>query len=144
MALCLADSLLVNEGLNPVDLKARFLTWWCYGYNCSFRFDKERKDQRAFGMGDTVKEALRHYIDSDATAELVKGMRPNSSGNGTIMRLCPIPIYYCDELDFAIKNSALQSYSTHEGDEAADCSMILGYLTWKALNYQGNEGSSIK
>ena len=42
------------------------------------------------------------------------------AGNGAIMRLAPVPIYWADDLDQALAMSRLQSSVTHNVSEALD------------------------
>jgi len=95
MALCLADSLLANRGeFHPRDLRLRFALWRGHGYNNAFGLDEGRRahwgNLGSCGLGgcvgDAHEEFKRRPCDYTATGTL------RSSGNGTIMRLAPVPI----------------------------------------------------
>jgi len=129
MALCLADSLLVNRGFNALDLRLRFLNWWQFGYNSAFRMDMERR--KAFpcgsvGLGGNIGESLSEFLD--AQDEYTKTGSQLTSGNGSLMRLAPCAIFFREDLQKALMVAEQQSKTTHHGDEAAECCRLLAYL----------------
>lgn len=84
MALCLAESLLERRGLDPVDQLERYLRWWRGGHLSS--------TGRCFDIGNQTRRAL-------ATFERTRSPQPADpdpelAGNGSIMRLAPVPIAY--------------------------------------------------
>mmetsp|Transcript_10851 Transcript_10851/g.9376 ORF Transcript_10851/g.9376 Transcript_10851/m.9376 type:complete len:235 (+) Transcript_10851:551-1255(+) len=56
------------------------------------------------------------------------------NGNGSIMRLAPIPIAFSHDLDGCLKAAKEQSYTSHNGEEASECSRLLSFLCWHFLN----------
>ena len=42
-----------------------------------------------------------------------------NNGNGSLMRLAPIPVAYCDDLEKGMEYSGKQSLTTHNGVEAS-------------------------
>ena len=58
----------------------------------------------------------------------------NVSGNGSIMRLCPVPILYHDDEALALEVSAKQSLVTHQGKEAAECCRLMAHLILRGLH----------
>ena len=54
MALCLADSLLADGGLDQRDLMARFVRWWQCG--------ERSATGRCFDIGNTTRAALQRFI----------------------------------------------------------------------------------
>lgn len=84
MALCLADSLLEKGMLDQTDLMERFVRWWRHGENAS--------TGRCFDIETTTANALAKF---EATGNPVAGsIDPRSAGNGSIMRLAPVAIFY--------------------------------------------------
>ena len=102
MALCLADSLIHKNTLDLIDIRERFLAWFCNGYNNPFRLDEKRKNKRSVGLGRTCKDSLRHFIETKGKAEYMESPKKNQDGNGTIMRLAPVPIFYHNDLNKSI------------------------------------------
>ncbi len=141
MALCLADSLILCGGLNNVDLRTRFLRWWLCGYNNGFRFDQTRADKRSIGLGLTIANSFAECINKgEITDETKVGDSRTTNGNGSIMRLSPLPIFYHDDWRRAAELSARQSLTTHRGEEAADCCRLLAFLIAKAMRCPRTRG----
>ena len=59
---------------------------------------------------------------------------PYSAGNGSLMRLAPIPMHFAGRPDDAIAMSGLSSRTTHGADEAIDACRYFGGLLVGALN----------
>ena len=125
MGLCLADSLLVNDGkLDPYDLMNRFVAWWGGGYDNAFRYNKTPR--HSVGLGGNISWAIKSYLinptdKTDAGDE-------NTSGNGSIMRNAAIPICFYDNYDLARENARNQSLTTHQGIQAKECCNLLTYI----------------
>ena len=99
MGLCLADTLLTCGHVDPIDLRKRFCMWWYLGYNNAFRYDEKwRKNKttngRSVGLGGQIGYSLKCFLE-EPTVEYAYG-DPNMSGNGSIMRLAPLPLFYRD------------------------------------------------
>jgi len=81
MALCLAESLIECGEFDPADQMRRYVRWYREGYLSS--------NGRCFDIGNTVRNALNRF---ETTGEPFSGSTsPNSAGNGSLMRLAPIP-----------------------------------------------------
>lgn len=82
MALCIADSLLVNHGYDSYDIMRRFTAWVDEGY-------RTYDNRPAVDVGGQTLRAIRDFehhpiiFENDTT---------ESAGNGAIMRLAPIII----------------------------------------------------
>eukprot|EP00443_Scrippsiella_acuminata_P038749 CAMPEP_0115244612 /NCGR_PEP_ID=MMETSP0270-20121206/40074_1 /TAXON_ID=71861 /ORGANISM="Scrippsiella trochoidea, Strain CCMP3099" /LENGTH=346 /DNA_ID=CAMNT_0002659747 /DNA_START=60 /DNA_END=1098 /DNA_ORIENTATION=- len=132
MGLCLADSLLVCGGYDGSDIRLRFWNWWNRGYNNTFRLDEERS--ASVGLGGNVSLSLlvmTQSRDQDLKPRF-EGLG-DDAGNGSVMRLAPVPIYFHSDLDLAIRASAESSYTTHPGPSAADACAFLGFLICRAI-----------
>ena len=104
MALCLAESLLECDGFDPVDQIQRYTRWWREGYLSS--------TGRCFDIGNTVRRALMCF---EETGEPFPGPAdPWSAGNGSIMRLAPVPMFYFRDPELAIEMAAQSSGTTTE------------------------------
>ena len=124
MALCLAESLIECGGFDPRDQMERYVRWWKQGYMSS--------NGRCFDIGNTVSAALRHF---QRTGEPLAGSTdPNTAGNGSIMRLAPVPMFYLNQPEVAIEQSGESSRTTHGAQTAVDACRYLGGLLVGAIN----------
>ena len=119
MALCLAQSLLYCEGFDPENQMNRYCNWMHYGIPSS--------TGTAFDIGNTVRQAL---IDYEATGNPYSGsLDPKTAGNGSLMRLAPVAIYYYPKLDEMIHYAGESSKTTHGAKEAVEaCQLFAEYL----------------
>ena len=119
MALCLATSLLESGGFNPLDQMRRYLRWFREGYLSS--------TGECFDIGGTTREALVRF---ERTGEPYCGPTDSrSAGNGSLMRLAPVPMFCADDAREAIDRSADSSRTTHGAAEAVDaCRYFAGLL----------------
>ena len=123
MALCLADSLLTCEGFDARDQMDRYVRWWKESYLSS--------NGRCFDIGGTVSQALRRY---QQTGNPLSGSTdPHSAGNGSLMRLAPIPLFFAADVEQAIHWSAQSSKTTHGAVECLDACRYFGGLIVGAL-----------
>ena len=123
MALCLAESLIESNGFDPDDQLARYVRWKRQGHHSS--------TGRCFDIGGTVMSALarfeRHGTPwSGSTDE-------NSAGNGSIMRLAPVPLFFATDPIAAIAHAGDSSRTTHGAREAVDACRYLAGLIVGAL-----------
>ena len=119
MALCLAASLIESRGFDATDQMERYVRWWEEGYLSS--------TGSCFDIGNTVANALSHFMD---TSDPYSGSSdPYSAGNGSLMRLAPVPMYFAGDAVEAIDRSADSSRTTHGAEEAVDaCRYFAGLL----------------
>lgn len=119
MALCLAESLLACQGFDAADQMRRYVRWRDIGY-CSCTGD-------CFDIGATVAAALRHF---EATGDPCAGRTdPQSGGNGSLMRLAPIPLAWAHAPAEAVQWAAAMSCTTHAAPEPVDaCRYYAGLL----------------
>ena len=124
MALCLAESLIRNHGFDAKDQISRYCNWWKHGYLSSTGI--------CFDIGITVSSALEKFI---ATDEPYSGSTNKySSGNGSIMRLAPIPIFYSQNIASCIKYAKDSSKTTHGSALCIDSCGWFSCLIFLALN----------
>ena len=119
MALCLAVSLIETGGFDPMDQMQRYVRWRDEGYLSS--------TGRCFDIGNTIADALSSFV---RTGEPFAGSSdPWSAGNGSLMRLAPVPMYFAGDAAEAIDRSADSSKTTHGAKEAVDaCRYFAGLL----------------
>lgn len=126
MMLCLSDSLLFNRSLKVEDLMVRFIRWWTDGYNSS--------SGRAVGLGGNIKKAIYSFNPEDPN-RLLGGTNPaTDAGNGSLMRLAPVPVYYHDSLAQTIQIAKLQTATTHFVQETLEGSVLMAVIIWHGIN----------
>ncbi|CAK9106633.1 unnamed protein product [Durusdinium trenchii] len=157
MALCLADSLLTCGKYDGGDARLRWHMWWFHGYCNAFRYDMERrKGQTSVGLGSNVAKSFveieRSVQLAHAQDRLPKGTShatvvppvhqsdSNDAGNGSIMRLAPVPIAYHLCPAQALDVAAWQSLATHPGPEAALCCRFMASFCVEAISRHRNAG----
>ncbi len=125
MALALGESLCACGGLDLPDLMDRFVAWYRQGrYSCT---------STCFDIGMTTQFALQRFMK---TGNPEAGNRsPRSAGNGSLMRLSPVPIFYHADLAAGVDAARRQSLSTHGAAEAIDA--CAAYAEWLILAING-------
>ena len=131
MGFCMADSILSCGGqFDGSDCRARFHTWWHYGYCNAFRKEKELKP--SIGLGGNISKSLKDCkpgIMPSATFQLEN----EDAGNGSIMRLAPIPVAFHSNIALAREKAALSSYTTHPGPLSAECCALMAHIIVSAI-----------
>ena len=118
MALCLADSLIEIKGFDSKDQMERYCRWHYDGYLSS--------NGRCFDIGNTIFSAL---VDFTMTGDPISGPTGSrSAGNGSIMRLAPVPLLYANFPETAIEMSGKSSITTHGADACIDACRYFGGL----------------
>ena len=102
MALCLAESLLANDGLDPVDLFVRFRAWRRSAVDC----------------GIVTSSALTHD-DHTTAAESAHRATGRSASNGALMRTWPIALKFVDADTHTVMSEAVRQAATTHFDPAA-------------------------
>ena len=117
------------------DLRCRFACWWNQGYNNSFRFDDTRPTRESFGMGRTTGASLRQINQAKSLTQipLTCDKDCEGAGNGSIMRLAPVAIRFCNNLELALKVAKQQSDATHPGRMASEACRFLTFILVKAI-----------
>lgn len=125
MALCSAQSLIECQGFDAKDHMDKFVRWFEEGYfSCK---------PRGFGIGKTIIRALGSYV---ATGKVYAGLEaPNTAGNGSLMRIAPIAMYYRHDLTELLDITRLASKITHAAPEAIDACLAFVQILRNA--YQG-------
>lgn len=123
MALCLADSLIECEGFNPYDQLLKYLRWYLEGYNSS--------TGSCFDIGNTTLDALLLY--KETRCKYCGSTDYYTAGNGSIMRLAPIVIFYFRDTQDLLKYAGLSSKTTHANIEAIQSCQILALYIQAAM-----------
>jgi len=124
MALCLAASLIETGQFDPTDQMKRYLKWHETGYLSS--------NGRCFDIGITVKKALERFGE---TGDPFSGPTdPYSAGNGSLMRLAPVPIFYYPDREKIQHYAKESSRTTHGAEECLDACRLFGDMLFLALS----------
>ncbi len=127
MALCLANSLIEKQRFDEIDQLDKYCKWMDEGYMSV--------TGKLFDIGDATADALCNYkktgISSGNTHE-------KSCGNGSIMRLAPIPMVYRDKNDL-FKLAMDSSKTTHAHKKCMYSCAFFAYLINLALNGESKD-----
>jgi len=122
MALALADSI-AEVGWDLNDQMRRYVAWWREGkYSCT---------GRCFDIGMTTQAALRRFCQS-GDARSSGSPDEYASGNGSIMRLAPVPIKYADlypnDVEELARLAAESSLTTHASQQCLSACRYMAVL----------------
>lgn len=129
MALCLAESLVERRGFDPVDQMERYVRWYRRGHmSCT---------GACFDIGTTTVGALHRF---ERSREPYCGSAdPRTAGNGSIMRLTPVPLFFAARPAEAIERSGDSSRTTHAAATCVDACRYLGGLIVGAVGGTGKD-----
>ena len=131
MALCLAESLLARGGFDARDQMRRYVRWWREGYLSS--------TGTCFDIGNTVAWALRRFQAEETRAGEVSNpfqgsVSPDTAGNGSLMRLAPVPLFFAGTgTREAVRQAGESSRPTHGAPAAVDACRYFAALLLGAL-----------
>ena len=129
MALCLAESLVECGGFNAMDQMTRYVRWWQEGYLSS--------TGACFDIGNTVSASLRRFQQNNDP--YAGSEDSHSAGNGSIMRLAPVPLFFSAIPEQAIHQAGESSKTTHGAAEAVDSCRYLAGLIVGAVHGKAKE-----
>jgi ADP-ribosylglycohydrolase len=123
MALCLAESLIERGDFDAADQMRRYVRWREEGYLSSKGY--------CFDIGPTTSAALTRF---QQTGDPYSGSTDRmKAGNGSLMRLAPVPAFFADDPDRALELCAASSRTTHATLAAVDACRYFGALLLGAL-----------
>ncbi|CAF2549008.1 unnamed protein product [Rotaria sp. Silwood2] len=148
MALCLANSLIDCGDFVPYDQLVRYKWWYRHGYMSS--------TGHCFDIGAATKNSIQEFekrqkkfandwnisyeeIDYISSPDLLRKFDVNCSkdgvaGNGALMRLAPVPLFFYRNPEKAVKYSGDSGRITHGDDKAYDACRYYGALIVAALH----------
>jgi ADP-ribosylglycohydrolase len=122
MALALADSI-ANVGWDLNDQARRYIAWWQKG--------EYSVNGRCFDIGTTTRSALSRFKKT-GDARTSGDESEWASGNGSIMRLAPVPIGYAslfpDDLEELARYFVESSLTTHASPQCLSSCTYLGLV----------------
>ncbi len=131
LALCLAESLVDPvpgvpggvRGFDPGDQMRRFVRWYREGHLSS--------TGQCFDIGTTTATALHRF---EQTGEPFSGSTdPHAAGNGSIMRLAPVVLFFYPDEEKAIHFAGESSRTTHGAPECVDACRLMAAVLCRAL-----------
>lgn len=129
MALCLATSLLESSGFDAQDQMERYVRWYAEGYLSSTGI--------CFDIGNTIRGALQRFR---ASGDPFAGSDAyGTQGNGSLMRLAPVPMYFYPDAESIVSYSSESSRTTHASKECLDACAAFGELLRRALAGESKE-----
>jgi ADP-ribosyl-[dinitrogen reductase] hydrolase len=124
MALCLATSLVTQKAFDPNDQMDRYWRWYKEGYLSS--------TGRCFDIGNTVRYALDRY---HRTGNPFSGSTStNAAGNGSLMRLAPVPMFYFPDFEKTIYFTGESSRTTHGALECIEACQLFAEMLFRAFS----------
>jgi ADP-ribosylglycohydrolase len=113
------------KGFDARDQMQRYVRWWREGHLSS--------NGRCFDIGITVSQALTKF---ERTGDPRAGSADvNRAGNGSLMRLAPVPMFFAARNDAdPVAMCAESSVTTHATPVAVDACRYFGALLVAALN----------
>lgn len=129
MALCLAESLIEKKCFDPLDQMERYVRWYRTGYLSSTGV--------CFDIGGTTASALRRF---EKNREPFSGPTDiHSAGNGSLMRLAPVPLFFFPDRDAMIFYAGKSSRTTHGAQECIDACRLFASILYNALSDMDKE-----
>lgn len=121
MALCLAESLIECNGFDLKNQMQKYSMWLNDGYlSCA---------DKSIGSGKATRAAID---DFDQTGNLLHG-NAETLGNGSLMRLAPIPMFFLDQdiktvAEYCVKSSSITHNNAECATQCAKLGIVLYYL----------------
>lgn len=129
MALCLAESLVECGTFDARDQIERYIRWRDQGHLSS--------NGKCFDIGGAVGSALRTY---EHTGNPYAGSEdPGRAGNGSLMRLAPVVLFYANDPEKAIYYAGESSRTTHQAPTAISACRYFAALLLGALQERSKE-----
>ena len=123
MALCLAESLIACSGFDARDQMERYVRWWRHGHWSS--------TGHCFDIGNTIRAALSRF---ESTGDPFSGSTdPRAAGNGSLMRLAPVALWWARNEVQAVHDAARSSRTTHGAPTCIDACRYFAALLCGAL-----------
>jgi ADP-ribosyl-[dinitrogen reductase] hydrolase len=123
MALCLATSMVEKKGFDALDQMQRYLRWFDEGYLSS--------TGECFDIGRATQLALERFR---STGQAFSGSSdPFSAGNGSLMRLAPVALFYAPDQAQASQYAGQSSRTTHAAPECVQACQVFAGMLVRAL-----------
>lgn len=118
MALCMAESLVERGGFDAADQMSRYVRWWKQGHLSA--------TGRCFDIGGTTRAALQRFVDTNDP--FAGSTHPHSAGNGSLMRLAPVVLFFHPDSAQVRHYAGESSRTTHAAPEAIECCRLFAAM----------------
>jgi ADP-ribosyl-[dinitrogen reductase] hydrolase len=147
MGLCMADSLLAKGDYDGTSIRIWFWNWWFNGLDNAFKRDPNRQNSHgggslSVGLGGNISKSLMDVLSDPDNVTPRFEVVGEDAGNGSLMRLAPMPIRYHSDLKLAREMAFESSLTTHPGYLAAEACSFYAHAIVRAL-YRENEAETI-
>ena len=148
-ALCLAASLITHRNFNPYDQLVRYKWWYRHGYLSSTGqcFDIGNATRTSIEEFERRQRLLKQRVHISKNSEIdlltMETVQSNHfdvncsgagvAGNGALMRLAPVPLFFYRTPERAVDFSGQSARLTHGDDAAVDACRYYGALIVAAL-----------
>jgi len=129
LALCLATSLVERGGFDADDQMRRYCRWHDEGYLSS--------TGACFDVGNATAAALARYRRRGDP--FAGSTDPGRAGNGSLMRLAPVPMFYHRDVDEAERRAGESSRTTHGAPECVDACRLFARILVRALRGEAKD-----
>lgn len=125
MALCLAQSIIDKQGVDLKDQLEKYTKWLKDGYMSSTGV--------CFDIGSATYKAINNFND---TGDFFSGdTNPDTSGNGSIMRLAPSIIPYVCDPEKAINSAIFQGLTTHGTVICKEACALMAHIMLECIHH---------
>jgi ADP-ribosyl-[dinitrogen reductase] hydrolase len=129
MALCMAESLVEKHGFDALDQMQRYCRWYRRGHWSS--------TGHCFDIGNATRAALVRF---ETSGEPFSGSTaPNTAGNGSLMRLAPVVLWFAARPAEAMEMAGESSRTTHGAAECIESCRVFASLLLAALDGRSKE-----
>jgi ADP-ribosyl-[dinitrogen reductase] hydrolase len=129
MTLCLAASLTETGRFDVEDQMKRYCRWLEKGYMSS--------TGECFDIGNATRAALSRFRSNGNP--IAGSTSPHSAGNGSLMRLAPVPLFFANAPRTALDSAAESSRTTHGAGAAVDACRYFAGLVLGAIAGESKE-----
>ncbi|RYD36812.1 MAG: ADP-ribosylglycohydrolase family protein [Verrucomicrobiaceae bacterium] len=129
LLLCSVESLVEKGGFDSQDMGQKYLRWSTYGLWAAHGV--------LFDIGFATRAALRR-IEEGCPAEIAGGTDEHSNGNGSLMRILPMPLASLNENDDVLEDRIFRASAiTHAHDRSKLACVMHGLVTRFLMQGQG-------
>ncbi len=123
LALCLAESLIARGAFDPIHQLETYVRWWREGHLSVKGW--------CFDIGMTTSSSLGKFLSEPQP--FPGSTSPQAAGNGSLMRLAPVPLAFAKNPAIAIEAAGQSSRTTHGAEACIDACRYFGGLLLAAI-----------